>query len=90
MSVYVNDLWYPISEQIGPDRLFGSVTSRNSAVAKGLLHPGHLIAGRRKNTGEELNDFVARCPTAPKALPAGMGGKQPGAGRHRKQESASI
>jgi hypothetical protein len=90
MSVYVPDLWYPVSEQIGPGKLFGSVTSRNSAVTKGLLHPGHLIAGRRKNTGQELNDFVDRCQTKPKALPEGFGGKQPGAGRHRKQESASI
>jgi hypothetical protein len=89
MSVYVPDLWYPVSEQIGQGRLFGSVTARNSAVAKGLLHAGHLIGGRRKNTGKELNDFVNRCPTAPKALPAGMGGKQAGAGRPSK-ESASI
>jgi hypothetical protein len=49
-----------------------------------------LILNRRKNTGKQLNDFVARCQTKPKAVPKGFGGKQAGAGRPRKQESASV
>jgi hypothetical protein len=88
MSVYVPDLWYGIPDQVGPGKLFGSVTSRNTAVAKGLLHPGYLINNRRKNTGEHLNDFIARCQTKPKSVPAGFGGKQCGAGRPRKQAQA--
>jgi hypothetical protein len=83
MPVYVRDLWYGIPDQCGPGRLFGSVTARNNAVAKGLLHPGHLINNRRKNTGEQLNDFIARCQTKPKTVPVGFGGKQAGAGRPR-------
>jgi hypothetical protein len=89
MPVYVPDRWYGIPDQVGPGRLFGSLTARNNAVAKELLHPGHLINNRRKNTGEELNAFVDRCQTTPKALPEGFGGRQAGAGRPSK-ESASV
>jgi len=90
MSVFVPDLWYGISDQVGRGKLFGSVTSRNTAVNKGLLHPGYLINNRRKNSGEHLLAFLARCQTKPKVLPEGFGGRQPGAGRPRKQESASA
>jgi hypothetical protein len=88
-QVYVPHHWYGMEEQCGEGGLFNSPQARGSAVRKGLLHPGRLINGRRKNTGAELNSYIAKCPTGPKPLPKGFGGAQPNAGR-RKQDQTSA
>jgi hypothetical protein len=84
MPAFDPDLFYEIADQVGPGKLFGSRPSRDTAVKQGLLHPGFLIGNRRKNLGQHLIDYLARCRTKPKILPEGFGGAQPGAGRPRK------
>jgi hypothetical protein len=91
MPAFDPNLWYEISDQVGPGKLFGSRPHRDAEVRRGLLHPGFLIGNRRKNTGEHLNEYLARCQTKPRNdLPAGFGGAQPGAGRRKQEGLASI
>jgi hypothetical protein len=79
--------FYPIKDQVGPGKMFGSATARDTAIAKGFLHPGFLVGGRWVNTGEQLNESLLRHPNK-KETAEGFGGRQPGAGRPSKSVAA--
>jgi hypothetical protein len=79
---FVPDRFYTIKDQCGPDKMFGSETARDTAIAKGLLDPGYLVGGRWINTGAQLNASLLRHPKK-KEVAEGFGGPQPGAGRPR-------
>ena len=81
--------FYTKKDQCGPDKMFGSETARNTAIAKGLLDPGYLIGGRWINTGRQLNESLRRHPKK-KEVAEGFGGTQPNAGRKRKQDQTSA
>jgi hypothetical protein len=78
--------FYDISDQCGPGKLFRSSTGREGAVRRGELDEGYLIGNRRANTGEQLNKYL-EASRRKKVVPPGFGGKVPGAGRKRKNQS---
>jgi hypothetical protein len=83
-------VFYGISDQCGPGKIFGSRPARDKVVKQGLLHPGFLVGGRRKNLGVHLNAYLPHCQMASKTLPEGFGGAQPNAGRRKHTQTSAT
>jgi hypothetical protein len=80
--------FYRTRDQVGKNKLFGSVPGRQAAIRRGELDPGFLVNGCRVNSGQQLNEYLEKVRGLRKVLPEGFGGAQPGAGRPRKQEDS--